>query len=351
MVETYYKTNFNGYSFQILKTIDESITQMFILDSRGRSCIEIMLNKNLSTPELLLRDILYKESCSFTSPFLRGEGTIAMIKALLLFAMKEYKDYSYVVLKDGSAFDCILPDELHKISIPLHTHNFLIYGETWYQRIFGAFPETDLLRIRIKESLDHLHKHVEGKFSDFWTIKTDRLGKKWIDTIKPMIEDIFNKSLGKRSWQEFLYLLFSKESELSVKFSENIPCSIFELLLPHLENYFRVPTFQGTDWKISRETIETYPEKNIIFVENSNPSRKKYKTDHTTDPRNLFLLEEIAKYTVVGSNTRKRSRYDKIPYIPKHYGGMYSYLLGDPHTRIYDTRTRKRKEKTRCKPD
>ena len=270
MIETYYKTTIHGYTFQIFKKIDDSVTQIFILDSRGRSCIEIILNKNLPIHELQLRDVLYKESCSFASPFLRGEGTIAMIKALLLFSMKECIDYSYVTLQDGSAFDCILPDELHKISIPLHTHNFLIYGKTWYERIFGAVPETDLIRERMKESLDILNTPVKGTFSEFWTIKTDGL-KPWIDAIKPTIKSMFNQSVGKLSWKDFLYLLFSKKSELSTKFSENIPCSIFKLLLPHLENYFRIPTFKATDWIISRDTIEAYPERTIVFAENNQP--------------------------------------------------------------------------------
>jgi hypothetical protein len=340
MIETYYRTTIHGYTFQIFKKIDGSVTQMFILDSRGRSCIEIMLNKNLPIPELQLRDVFYKDSCSFTTPFLRGHGTIMMTKALLLFAIKTYEDYPYVTLQDGSAFDCILPDELHKISIPLHTHNFLIYGKTWYERIFGAVPESDLIRERMKESLDILNTPVNGTFSEFWTIKTDGL-KPWIDAIKPKIEYMFHQSVGKLSWKDFLYSLFSKKSELSKQFSENIPCSIFKLLLPHLENYFRIPRFQASDWKITRDVIEAYPERTIHFVENNEPSRKKYRTNHTTDPRNLFLSEEVSKYTVGGRHTRKRTKYDKIPYIPRHYGGLYSYLLGEPHTSMDDRRTRK----------
>lgn len=333
--EEYYRTTIDGIQFQIYFQQIGNIKYYQIIDKRGNDCVRISMDMGDPERELFMGGLSYKPSCSLDITLPRGNGTVSMIKAALIFAMKMNPELQYIVFSDDSHFDCMIPGESTYISIPLHTHNFIIYGKTWYQRMFGAVPADNGRWTRqIEPSLEELHKPLPDHFHDLWAIHTSTISKRtdgWVFDAKEDMQATFTtmKSNG-ATCMEYLHAMFSKESLLFKNYGEHVPCSIFYLLMPKLMDMFNVPQFQMTQWKIERTTIESYSEYDSFVVsKNENPSHIKRRNTYKNNSRLSYLFNNISPYYTIGG-TRKRTSM----HIPGNYGGLHGYLSCPKHERL-----------------
>jgi hypothetical protein len=265
-----------------------------------------------------------------------------MIKAALMFAMKMNPTLHYVVFSDDSHFDCMIPGESTNVSIPLHTHNFILYGKTWYQRMFGAIPaDNGRWTHQIEPSLEELRRPLPHNFNDLWAINTSNISKVtdgWVFDVKGEMRTYFDtmKANG-ATCVEYLHAMFSKESPLFKKYGEHVPCSIFYLLMPKLIDFFNVPQFQMTQWKIERTTVESYSEYDSLLSKNDNPSHKKRINTYKNNSRLSYLFNTPSYYTVGGSRKHKNT------HISGNYGGLHGYLSYPKHERLGKKSTMKNK--------
>jgi len=331
--EEYYRIVVNDISFQLYFQQLGERKCYHIIDSKGNDCVRISIDMGDPEKELLMGGLSYRPSCALETTLTRGSGTISMIKAALIFAMKINPELDYVVFSDDSHFDCVIPDELTHITIPLHTHNFLLYGQTWYQRMFGAVPADNGRWTRqIEPSLAELYKPL-STVSSLWNIKTSNISNVtdgWVFDIKEEMRTAFEamKSTEARCI-DYLRAMFSKESPLAKRYGENAPCSMFHLLMPKLVDYFDVPQFQMTQWKIDRSTITSYPEYNSIVSRNDSPIHKKRRNTYKNSSRLSYLFNNMPSYYTIGG----RKSYAKHR-MSRKYGGLYGYLSYPKHERV-----------------
>ena len=82
-------------------------------------------------------------------------GTATMIEAALKVTMHLYPDIKRVTLTDNSTFEC---SKDHTVC--MSEHNILLYGQTMYQRRYGAKPLTRQLMQSIYECHQRLKKRI-----------------------------------------------------------------------------------------------------------------------------------------------------------------------------------------------
>ena len=311
----------NGIQFQLLHNIKGSKHIYAVLDSKGVECIKITVDIDDPEKELFIGGLSYRPDCALDKSLPRGGGTVAMIKAALIFVMKQ-TEMDFVTLADDSSFDCELPENDALINIELYTHNFLIYGKTWYQRKFGAVPvDDDKLERDMEISLEKLHKPLPNDFKYIWPnhLSTNLKHNDWLVAFRDEMKELYETK--KSEWDSMTYFraIFGK------KCKENVHCAVFKLLEPHLRKYYNIPNFQMTQWKIERSSIESYPEFTEI-VENLEPLHAKRKTKINDKARFAYMFNNIPNFTVGGKRTRKNGTRHAVNYIPKFYAGLHGYL-------------------------
>lgn len=333
--EEYYRMIVNNISFQLYFQQMGDMKYYQIIDSKGNDCVRISIDMGDPEKELLMGGLSFKPSCALDSTLARGSGTISMIKAALIFAMKMNPELKYIVFSDDSHFDCMIPSEPTYITIPLHTHNFLLYGQTWYQRVFGAVPADNGRWVQqIGPSLVELRKPLPNTFDDLWNINTSNISKKtdgWVFDAKKEMMTIFESMRASgATCMDYLRAIFSKESLLAKKYGENVPCSMFYLLMQKLVDYFNVPHFQMTQWKIERKTIESYSEYNSSFSKNDTPTHKKRRNTYKNNSRLSYLFNDMSSYYTIGGSRKHK----KKQYMSRKHGGLHGYLSHPKQERI-----------------
>jgi hypothetical protein len=322
--DEYYKISVGRFMFQVVATRKGERYTYEALDADGIACINIVINLSDPESELLLSGLSFRESCTIGYPMTRGEGTVAMIKALLIFVMHKHPTIDRVTLTDDSKFDCVLPDG-SRVPIHLGIHNLLLYGKTWYQRIFGATPIDDSTKRNTNIILQKLNSPLPDNFNVFWNIRTGNYfdaKHEWIHVMKQEMQALFS-DMKSKTCMEYLRAVFARDSILSKKYGDNIPCAIYYLLQQHLETQFSVSNIWMSQWEISRDVIENYPEYHTSSIEpNHMPERMKHRANYSLG--RLNYLQDAPYFSVGGKQTR-RLKYNKPVYVPSGYGALTNF--------------------------
>ena len=344
-IDTYYKATINDFQFQLLYRILGNTHELSILDSKGVNCIRLYFTKSIENnendyemlEEPLLSGLSYRQDCNIGSNLIRGEGTKAMIKAILIFFMKNFNEYNHIALMDDSHFECVLPNSSMKISIPLHIFSFIKDGKTYYQKYFGAIADDDKLKIKIQKSLELLNKNVDESFESIWYGRANNMKHQdWLRKIKEDVQELFEECKDKKSWMTLFKLLFDKDSEIVKKHRENVSCTLFYLLENFIIEKFNLLFLQRSEWIIERTTIENYKEYSTsLFEELKEPIIEKYKEDK------IKRMHNFITHTVGGKRTQKHPK--KLSYLPNFYSSIRSYYDTN-HSRQTRTKNRKRKQ-------
>lgn len=202
-------------------------------------------------------------------------------------------------------------------------------GKTWYEEYFGAvLDEGDVDRKKqIDRANQELEKYVSGEFRIVWK-KLLYLGnylrsEEWYKNIYDDIEKEYESCIGRYSWRYFFRQIFHKDGSIARHHGENIGCTLFIMMKHRFKEMFDIPSLDHTHWKISRETIQSYPEYNIEPAKNDSPI-------HTKQSDTTMKLNWVDKYlyTIGGKYTRKNKTLNPIP---EGYGGVISFLVVKKH--------------------
>lgn len=325
--QTYYTIQNAGIVFQGMVQRRENLRSYTIIDTSGKDCVKITIDDGDPEKEYFLGGLSYRASCSIHPTLIRGAGTAAMIRAAVCFATHMNPDLEYIVFADDSYFDCKLRDEDTYIRIPLHTHNFLLYGKTWYQRMFGAEPadtgrwvsQLDISRQALLQTMDT---------ADYLQFPTSNIttSDSWVIDAKKSIHTLFLSMKSRSTHMDFLQALFGRSSELARLYGNSAPCTLFTLMQQKLIDAFVVPFLQMTQWKITRSTILAYPDYAETLIEHDpHPVHvKENETIHTSRSRFSYLFNTVPYFTEGGGETRRNRKNRR--YIPGHYAGLRGYL-------------------------
>lgn len=324
--EKYINATIYDYTFQIIDYHTGSRHFIRVIDKYGKDCIHMYYDIIEDEPaELTLYGLSFKPTCLIGRDMHRGKPTDYMIKVLLMYAMKELPQFDIVTLKDLSHFECILPENKHSIEIDLPTHNFFVYGKTWYERKFGAklyeFPEFEK---KLEAAVQKLHTHIDISFEQFMKntfnhIGVNRIRAKWYTTVMKDIKQLYSSD---KTWIQFFYDLFSKDPDayITKKYGSQMACMLFYQCMKYLVNMFDINNLQGYDWYISRNTIESYDE-----FTNVRYSQVTYPT-HIRNSGIFASMKQKLNALLYFGGSRNKTR-KQLPKFPKMYTGLGGYYL------------------------
>ena len=316
--ETYYKTTIGGMTFQILKLFSEQYAQYTILDARGRDCVHITIQMRRNSKRAYMSQVMYRPSCTMGETMSRGASTIQMVKALLIFVMRD-EQYTCVCLKDKSEVDCILPDDENPaFKMSLATLSFMLYGKTWYQRHFGA----EIMNVQTLEQMNTANELLESTMIQSDAMQLMKLIRKELsyynsatwktDVLKAANEIVVNGS----SWRSVFFELFSDKGMLASRVGANLGCMLFETIRRYISNKFNVPDLSSINMRITRQTILSYPESDIQIVLDESPVHIDKKRKEMMI-KSSFMFNGASMYMIGGKKTLKASR---VRHIWREYG-------------------------------
>jgi hypothetical protein len=323
--EKYVRATLNEYTFQILDYQEGSRHFIRLIDRHGKDCIHMYYDDiEDEDVELTLYGLSYKPTCLIGRDMHNGKPTEYMIKSLLIYAMKELPQFTTITFKDTSHFDCILPEDKGVVEIDLPTHNFFVYGKTWYERKFGAkIYQTPVIERKLRIANERLHAYIDIPFKEFQSSvfdrsKINRISRDWYKSVRKDITELYSHD---KTWIAFFYDLFSKDSDafITKKYGTQVSCVLFYSCKKELITLFDINDLQGYDWYISRETIESYDEySKISYMVDLDPEHKK--------PReNIHMKHKLnALLHWGGSCTKTRKR---IPKRNRMYSGLGGYYI------------------------
>lgn len=117
------------------------------------------MNKHRGSWEGIL-NVAFDTECNVNGNLPRGNGTIAMIHATIAMMYHVYPPTTILYLKDHSHVLC----ESQKLYLP--PIEIAKYGQTWYQRHFGAVPEIAKITEKLSEWQRLCVQRVS--WSQFW---------------------------------------------------------------------------------------------------------------------------------------------------------------------------------------
>jgi hypothetical protein len=263
---TYYQVSTESGTFQILDEIKGEVQYYRIIDRNGKDCMQIAKKLYEESPDLVLTGVSYKPQCTMGTDMSSGKATRDMIRALLTYVVKNEKTDTPISFLDQSSFECDTMDGKHTATINLCLHNFILHGETWYQRYFGAVPIYKEDTAGMKTSNELLNAPVSMDFATFFKEATFYSSNiEWINSIRSHVSAEFEKH---RTWRSFFNAVFDRNSQYV--------CNLFLEFKPFIvKQFIRFPC-EELHMEIPSETIQQYPEYTALdFHANTNPAHKK----------------------------------------------------------------------------
>lgn len=163
-------------------------------------CMTLSLTTSFAKIRGEIDYVAFHEGCSLFEPMKRGVGTRDMVKSTLSLC-RELFDVTTFDMMDNSMFTCGPEDR----QVDLWAHNLLVYGKTWYERMFDAAPSPDGFsnsgfersRELLSETVDpYRAERITGFISSDPDL--DR-------TQKERLKATVDGSVGTRSWNETFF--------------------------------------------------------------------------------------------------------------------------------------------------
>lgn len=211
-----------------------------------RKCIQLYIQNR----QLLVNEFVFNDACCLAGKGLeKSDGTIDMVRAAIVFIARKFPGlidrFEY---QDSSYFACPYLRDGKKVStnIELAPHHLLLYGKTWYERIFGSKYVKPL--IKHKTAIDIARKnrniHIIGTYDDFSSKvrSTSVASMSWEDNNRELMKSLFDQS---KTLKEFLNKVQSLDRSLQ-------PCLYFDGRLQALYRFvgFDMKDITGTSWEI-----------------------------------------------------------------------------------------------------
>lgn len=165
------------------------------IGGKDKTCVEI----SPSTKKLMWLTSNREGKCEVNGLSIGGDATVLMAQLAMTIVRKEYPDIDELVLEDSSTIHCVLPDA-SKRPISLNVRDALIYGQTFYERKFGATEiNAPIMSAFRKNRMDPSKKPSAFNFNS--------------NELKPILQPIYNTT---RTWAEFLHTIYVKFGGINV---------------------------------------------------------------------------------------------------------------------------------------
>jgi len=301
----YIEATIGEFKYQIHKEVYSGGQVIIaIIGKDGNECVHMKFNYNDPEKELVLSGLSYKKICRIGVEMESGLQTVYMIKSLILYALQEFPEFDYVGFMEDSSRKC----GSNNLKMDLAEQNYWLYGKTWYQRHFGAVP--DPIDTGLMNGLMSIDARLNSPIIENISYIFARTGNNYIsENMKNDFITLFEvqKNEGK-TWRQFLYSVFSRESEFSYKYGFPMMCAFFIFVHDRLATLLNIGfRLAQTMWRINRNVAESYPEFDIVVFRNTD--------------------QPMYKRAIGGSRTRHRRKRSRI----NGYGGLWRQLSYGKH--------------------
>ncbi len=190
------------------------------------------------------------EECSIGNTLDRGNGSIIMIKTLLLHIKQLYPNLSGVTFDDMSSIECGTEEDIEKnktrirkkgtnlVPMPLYYLSIAYNGETWYEKHFKAVQQNADKHIAYKERVSKLLNDPSEKPSNYLRFFE-------ITSIPPNINnEIKNYYDNTNTYSEFFHAI-----------PKNDRCRLLRPWIKEFMNYYLKRVFSNFDWTIDLSNI------------------------------------------------------------------------------------------------
>ena len=236
----------------------------FTLDEK---CGEVMTDEEIRTlnrvkslnSKKFVKYIASQVNSQINTGLLPGVGSVALFKAACMVVFRLFPKVNSISFKDTSK---IYSKIKKNIDVSLPILYIVKYGQTWYEKKFGAIPENHEYERKLNQEIKQLlSEKLSEDFDIFYKLNIESVGRKFEDQ---HIKKLFDyKKIFKQK-----YLI----SETITDFVNNILKDYDCLLLAEwLENYVndRIEWKPNKDWLINREIVITWPQRtwNLEIIE------------------------------------------------------------------------------------
>lgn len=228
--QRYYEVRYKGHTFH---AIVEKRDYKYVYFGGIDECLQFTVYPDID-PDFEIANMIAlrtrNKKCSLEDEYTNGDASIATVEAGMMFVYTLFDHVKGFSLVDKSKIAC-----KNGLDVSLAEYSYIRYGFTWYERHFGARPETPTLRKKMKHGWAKL---LQTKMPDFETFY-----KRWVrlPTQKNAMMKVFRQGM---TYAEYFGALHAKHD-----------CSMFTGWL-----HLFVTNLLGTDisytfWIIDRKDI------------------------------------------------------------------------------------------------
>lgn len=219
-----------------------------------RDCVHISVQfDNNVAVSASIPHTMYDEECSLYEPLGRGEGSIIMIKTLLIHIKSLHPELKKIRFDDMSSIECATDEHLEiNRSMPLYYLSIAYNGETWYEKYFRAVQEDttkqNAYRVRVNKMLNDITEKP-SEYIDFLKITKVPMN------IRVELENFYTNS---KTYSEFFHVIPKQDR-----------CRLLRPWIKEFMNYYLKGVFSNFDWEMQLSNIRGGSKK-------QNKSEKKY---------------------------------------------------------------------------
>ena len=225
-----------------------------------RDCVNISVQfDNNVAVSASIPPVMYDEECYLYEPLGRGEGSIIMIKTLLMHIKSLHPELNKIRFDDMSSIECatsgrnvgevtdtetaalakVSDEDLEKNrSMPLYYLSIAYNGESWYEKYFRAVQEDttkqNAYRVRVNKMLNDITEKPT-EYIDFLKITKVPMN------IRVELENFYTNS---KTYSEFFHLI-PKQNR----------CRLLMPWIKEFMNYYLKGVFSNFDWEIQLSNI------------------------------------------------------------------------------------------------
>ena len=273
-----------------------------------RDCVNISVQfDNNVAVSASIPHAMYDEECSLYEPLGRGEGSIIMIKTLLICIKSLHPELKKIRFDDMSSIECATrgcdgaervvtdpeygtlveysDEDLEKnrsrpikkgtnlVPMPLYYLSIAYNGESWYEKYFRAVQEDttkqNAYRVRVNKMLNDITEKPT-EYIDFLKITKVPMN------IRVELENFYTNS---KTYSEFFHLIPKQDR-----------CRLLRPCIKEFMNYYLKGVFSNFDWEIQLSNIRGGSLSKTRKKQNK--SEKKYYCPNGFN-RNMNYLKDI----------------------------------------------------------
>ena len=246
-----------------------------------RDCVNISVQfdnnvaVSASIPNAMYDEELYLyEPLGSYDPLGRGEGSIIMIKTLLMHIKSLHPELKKIRFDDMSSIECATDEDLEKNwSMTLCYLSIAYNGSSWYEKHFRAVQEDttkqNAYRVRVNKMLNDITEKPT-EYIDFLKITKVPMN------IRVELENFYTNS---KTYSEFFHLIPKQDR-----------CRLLRPWIKEFMNYYLKGVFSNFDWEIQLSNIRGGSLSKTRKKQNK--SEKKYYCPNGFN-RNMNYLKDI----------------------------------------------------------